>query len=260
MKKLIVLLIALVVLSVNPAAMAAPVYFDDGASYTFDNDTYQDDSVKLDYYTANDPGTGLYLVDGGLVYELYAYNSASITMTGGSVDSLWACGNGIVTVTGGSVGQELGATDNGTVTMSGGSVDPNLFAWENATVTITGGSVGNVLEARTNATIYLDGTGFQVNGTPLVNGDKLSDFVTLAEGYYTGTITGTLSDGSALDNTFKIYDTAEIIIGEHCNFVLAGDLDGNCKLDLADLAVMAANWLIDCNANPADPACVPKTY
>ena len=42
-----------------------------------------------------------------------------------------------------------------------------------------------------------------------------------------------------------------------CSFVLAGDLDDNCKVDLADFAVMVANWLIDCNADSTNPACLP---
>ena len=284
MKELVVLLSAFFVLAVCPGAMALSVYFDDGDSHAVDDATYQYDSVKLDYNIANDPGTHLSLVDGGLVDKLYTYNIAVITMAGGLVDSLWSCGNGTVTMTGGAVGADLGATNNGTititsgsvggslkawdnstVTMSGGSVADDLFAWHNATVSMTGGSVDKLLEAKNNATIYLDGTGFQVGGTVLEKGDKLSDFGTFNGSYYTGTVTGTLSDGAALDNTFSIYNTgeyegtADIIIGEHCNYVLAGDLDGNCRLDLADLAVVAANWLIDCNANPADPACIPKT-
>ncbi|MDD5326355.1 MAG: hypothetical protein PHY02_00905 [Phycisphaerae bacterium] len=43
-----------------------------------------------------------------------------------------------------------------------------------------------------------------------------------------------------------------------CTFVLAGDMDDDCKVDFYDFAIMAENWLIDCQANPSDPACVPK--
>ena len=45
---------------------------------------------------------------------------------------------------------------------------------------------------------------------------------------------------------------------EPCQYVLAGDLNDDCRVDLADLAIMALNWLIDCNLNPEDPACIPK--
>jgi probable HAF family extracellular repeat protein len=43
-----------------------------------------------------------------------------------------------------------------------------------------------------------------------------------------------------------------------CPYTLAGDLNDDCKVDFADFAVMATNWLVDCHAEPTDPACVPK--
>ncbi len=43
-----------------------------------------------------------------------------------------------------------------------------------------------------------------------------------------------------------------------CQFELIGDLNGNCRVDLFDFAMMAENWLIDCGLMPGDPACVPK--
>ena len=43
-----------------------------------------------------------------------------------------------------------------------------------------------------------------------------------------------------------------------CLFVIAGDLNNDCKINFQDFAIMAANWLIDCDTNPSDPACVPK--
>ena len=43
-----------------------------------------------------------------------------------------------------------------------------------------------------------------------------------------------------------------------CQYKLIGDINNDCKVDLLDFAVMANNWLIDCNVNPGDPACVPK--
>jgi predicted RNase H-related nuclease YkuK (DUF458 family) len=43
-----------------------------------------------------------------------------------------------------------------------------------------------------------------------------------------------------------------------CQYVLLGDVNSDCKVDFYDFALMAANWLIDCNINPSDPACIPK--
>lgn len=43
-----------------------------------------------------------------------------------------------------------------------------------------------------------------------------------------------------------------------CQFNLAGDLNDDCKVDLADLAIFAADWLIDCILTPDNPACIAK--
>jgi alpha-tubulin suppressor-like RCC1 family protein len=52
--------------------------------------------------------------------------------------------------------------------------------------------------------------------------------------------------------------------GEHslglkgCQYNLTSDLNDDCKVDFHDFAIMAEDWLIDCYANPSNPACVPK--
>ncbi|MFZ9034218.1 MAG: hypothetical protein ACO21J_09745 [Anaerohalosphaeraceae bacterium] len=45
-------------------------------------------------------------------------------------------------------------------------------------------------------------------------------------------------------------------VGTPCTYQLAGDLDENCRVTLADFALLAANWLLDCIDDPANPACV----
>lgn len=51
---------------------------------------------------------------------------------------------------------------------------------------------------------------------------------------------------------------AEGMILIPCNYVLAGDLNGDCKFNLEDFAIIAANWMVDCNANPLEPGCISK--
>ena len=45
--------------------------------------------------------------------------------------------------------------------------------------------------------------------------------------------------------------------GEVCHYRLAGDVNSDCKVDLADIALTARSWLIDCDVTPGDPACFP---
>ena len=44
---------------------------------------------------------------------------------------------------------------------------------------------------------------------------------------------------------------------ENCHYQLAGDINGDCKINIADFAIMAQGWLIDCDATPDDPLCIP---
>jgi hypothetical protein len=74
-------------------------------------------------------------------------------------------------------------------------------------------------------------------------------------------------------------------IFQSCRYLIAGDVNDDCKVDshdlgvlneqwlapegtadldgvdginLADFALLAENWLLDCEAEPQNPACVPK--
>jgi subtilisin family serine protease len=40
-----------------------------------------------------------------------------------------------------------------------------------------------------------------------------------------------------------------------CHIIPQGDINRDCKVNLEDLALLAANWLLDCQATPLDPAC-----
>lgn len=94
--------------------------------------------------------------------------------------------NGSVLFSGGVIEDDLSADGESTADMIGGAVGTSLGAHEDSIVTMRGGSVGGLLKVSKNGTIYLDGTGFEVNGVPLENGDKLSDFATLVTEDLTG--------------------------------------------------------------------------
>ncbi|MBN2457309.1 MAG: hypothetical protein JXB29_12370, partial [Sedimentisphaerales bacterium] len=42
----------------------------------------------------------------------------------------------------------------------------------------------------------------------------------------------------------------------YCEHFLLGDINYDCKIDFLDFIFVAMNWLIDCNTNPNDPACI----
>ena len=45
--------------------------------------------------------------------------------------------------------------------------------------------------------------------------------------------------------------------GEPCHYRPRYDLDGNCQVNIGDLALLSEDWLIDCENNPTSPECIP---
>lgn len=239
MKKAFVFQILLVLLSVNPAVMALTLI--DGQSHTIS--TYYHSNLELDPDNDIIPGTHVNLVEGGLFFgSIYLYHHATLNIDGGTVNygGFHAEGDNLITITDGLVKGYSSATSNSTVNIIGGDTN-HLTLHENAHLSIYGGSLGafssygnsivsvfggsieDYLRVGDSGSIFLYGTGFEVNGQTLSYGDRLSDFVPLTEWFEThyqrtGTITGTLADGTALNNTFNIIYlngvevTADIII------------------------------------------------
>ena len=48
-----------------------------------------------------------------------------------------------------------------------------------------------------------------------------------------------------------------ILNAEDCHYRPRYDLSGDCQVNLVDFALMAQDWLIDCQAFPEEPACIP---
>jgi hypothetical protein len=59
--------------------------------------------------------------------------------------------------------------------------------------------------------------------------------------------------------SYLLVDALEIVPAPSlpaCNYILTGDMNDDCKVDFADFAMMAANWLVDCDLTPE--ACTHK--
>lgn len=153
------------------------------------------------------------LVNKGTVGDhLSAFDDSSIIVNDILLDGgFLAADNATATINGGHmIGLQSASCSN--VTINGGTFDLDVYVNQNGNVTVTGGSIGRYLDVSNDGIIYLDGTGFELDGQTLSYGDKLSDFAELVvpiygSPYYTGIITGTLSDKSNLNNQFYIYNT-----------------------------------------------------
>ena len=60
--------------------------------------------------------------------------------------------------------------------------------------------------------------------------------------------------GPPFENTPPLGTFTFTLVGA-CPYILKGDINGDCRVDLIDFAIVSCNWLIDCNTTPNDPAC-----
>ncbi len=159
-------------------------------------------------------------------------------MSGGSVRTMDAYDNSTITVLDG-ISDGIRSFNNSNVTVLGGKVGEYFYALDNSSINISGGTINGELRAYDNGIIYLIGSDFEVGGQALSYGDRLSDFGTYVEnidyGYHYETITGSLSDGSALNSLFKIYSTG--LWGGTCDIIIIPE---PATLSLLTLGAMLA--------------------
>ena len=68
-------------------------------------------------------------------------------------------------------------------------------------------------------------------------------------------------DRPAEGRVFMVLQTADANgVPWPCQFDLVGDLNGDCRVDFKDVALLADNWLIDCNLALGDRRCHRKEY
>lgn len=207
MKKAKILVIFLCLITLTNSALSATIYFDDGQAHSINNNTYQNDDIWLDNNTFNDPGTHLELLNGGEVNLIRLYNKSTATINGGVVNGLIrANDDSIVTINNGLIADDVEAHWNSIIFINGGSFTnaSNILTAQGAgEIVIRGGSIENKLFACGWGKIYLDGSNFNCNGYILNPGDSVKDCLGF-KSHILGRITGTLRDGSVMDNAFEI--------------------------------------------------------
>jgi hypothetical protein len=233
MKKHVFTVMAYLIIPVQVAS-ASNIYFDDGQTHLINNNLYGRDYVWLDRNIFNDPGTNVDLVSGGTIGGIWSYNNSTITVNGGYLGgahptvAMVTYNDSIFRINSGTVAGDIGSYDNSRFYINGGSLSAGIYSHDDGIVEVHGGSVGGVYGAYESSLIYLYGSNFMVNGQSLNSGDSLRDYVQLSPqhpDYYIGTITGTLQNGSAVNNQFWIWantDADIIFIPEPATILLLG--------------------------------------
>jgi hypothetical protein len=194
---------------------------------------------------------------GGFVNSLHASacDSSTVSISGGSMSGLDAYDSSTVNISGGDIaggygGGNLYAYDSSAVDISGGFVR-YLYACDSSTVNISGGSITNLnaygFYGYSSPTVIFYGQNFRVGSGLAFDGERVLG---------TGMLSGEWMDGTRWAvNITTNGPTATILAipeSEHRPFCVKHprmDFNGDCKVDFADLAIMASSWL-ECNLVP----------
>ncbi len=154
------------------------------------------------------------IMSGGTINRiLHAYDSSQVTMSGGWIgDALISYGNSEVTMSGGVLNNALDSFGSSRVTITGGTIGNDLYTLDSSRVTITGGTIGNDLFLGNDSILTIKGYDFAIDGIPVDFGNISS----MLGGHFDNEpyrrLTGTLLSGDALNNQFRIGNTAQITL------------------------------------------------
>ena len=168
------------------------------------------------------------LQGGVLLDDALATESSRISVRGGTVgDDLQSLDSSMVEVFGGTVADETQSNNVSTISIFGGSFADDIESYDTSTINIHGGIAGEDVEAFDNSHISIwggsfgqgdlvtNGIGALESGTITLYGSKffIDDIAVTdsgAIGVLSGTLTGTLADGSVLDTPFVRSSTGQI--------------------------------------------------
>ena len=177
---------------------------------------------------------------GGSIDTVNAYSQSSVLVTSGVCRRIYGWDDSDTQIQGGSVEIETATFENSTLSMSagvvdhitlansssgtisGGVVDRDVWVFFTSQLVVSGGAISGEFRSGHNwdlpipdALITFKGEEFAINGQDVPFGSMATNYA--VPGSYQGTpcltgqLTGTLADGSSLDNPFFIFGESEIL-------------------------------------------------
>ena len=126
-----------------------------------------------------------FIVSGGSVDWLFAYNFSTVNMSDGGTEKIYAYNSSTVNMSYGCVDEYLWAHDSSNVNISGGNVD-YLGADDSSTVNISGGHMFG-LGALNSSVVTFHGRNFRGSGGLILYGDSVLSTGTLSGEWFDGT-------------------------------------------------------------------------
>jgi len=174
------------------SAQAFGIAYYVNSDEVFNDDTHMWDEVYVDKDSTKTIGSVLEIVSGGWVEDLTAYKFSEVIFNGGaSIGNVSAAQRSTITVNSGHIGGKLWASNSSSIYLNGGTVSQGLWSYE-------------------SGKMYIYGSNFEVDGVSINGGGSLRNYGTNVDAWHIGgTLTGTLLDGSAINNNFMIYKISD---------------------------------------------------
>ncbi|MHC4757607.1 MAG: hypothetical protein ACYTE8_03020 [Planctomycetota bacterium] len=185
----------------------------------------------------NDGGTHNISTDlGG---SIYIYNTTTVNLlSGGSITGAWVYNDGQLNVSGGTITGSVLAYNSSTVDVSSGEIKFSITAYDNSQVFVSDGTIKELFAydngyinwsgGYNKGIVYSYGTGghIEISGGELtasagLYADEYGTVTIYGTGFNypygeisaaSGTLTGTLSNGDSINNSFSIYDENASIV------------------------------------------------
>ena len=176
----------------------------------YNNSTLTINSGSLGEWGIYGTDNSLISMYGGSTWHYSIYRTSTGFLYGGSVtEGISAGGDATLTMKNGTV-KDYSTQNNALGVIEGGTVENIITAFGDSHIDIKGGEILNQLRVFENGEINLYGSDFYVNGDPIAYGEGIfevfGDTLAFSGSRYSGRITGTLADGTLLDNDFYIYN------------------------------------------------------
>ena len=121
-------------------------------------DTVIKDGDDYDYLYVHDspPAHTLVRMIGGYVYDLFALDASTITITGGRVSDLYAKNKSTVNIGGGTISDVM-SYDSSAVNITGGEIPNGLQSGGSSRVNVSGGIIGSFVCVANNSILNISG-------------------------------------------------------------------------------------------------------
>lgn len=215
-------------------AAIAYIDFFDGQVHEINssNSTGPEDTVRIDYGYPG-IGTTLNIVTGGEISkDCLVFEDGEVNLLGGEIaGNLFASNNSLITISDGLVGGLLYSLNDSKVSIYGGQFSSTVDAYGEITIlggtfqnmvradaygyiAISGGIFNDQLRVTQNSSMFIYGTDFTIDGLSVGYGPITA---------MSGTLSGILYSGEALNVSFDIFESASIVlIPEPATILLLG--------------------------------------